>query len=80
MRRLVAAIALAGGLIGGGVGVPLVLTAQPASAAPDVNRVPIPEVEFGPWLEVSPSCFTEAGHPGFLYLDQKNGSLHCFER
>jgi hypothetical protein len=33
MRRLVAAVAVSGALIGGGVGVPLVLTAQPAAAA-----------------------------------------------
>jgi hypothetical protein len=33
MKRLVALTALVGGLIAGGVGVPLVLTAQPAAAA-----------------------------------------------
>jgi len=32
MKRWIAAVALSGGLIGGGVGVPLALTAQPAFA------------------------------------------------
>jgi hypothetical protein len=69
MKRLIAAIALAGGLIGGGVGVPLVLTAQPASALPGPNS---------PWTLNKRLCVTQSGHLGVSGTNTNTGNTMCF--
>jgi hypothetical protein len=69
MKRWIAAVAVSGALMGGGVAVPVVLTAQPASAAPDHH---------GPFIGPFGVCTTKSGKPGGIFLNTSSDRGHCF--
>jgi hypothetical protein len=71
MKRLIAAVTLTGGLIGGGVSIPLTIIAQPAYAAPSG----------GPWVIAKAFECHILYNPaitGTLYTNTISGTSVCF--
>jgi hypothetical protein len=70
MKRRIAAFAVSGALLGGGVAVPLILMAEPASAA----------APGGPWVvDKGLECgIANSPQAGTLYVNTINGRTLCF--
>jgi hypothetical protein len=70
MKRLFVTVAVSGALLGGGVAIPLTLTAQPAYAA----------APGGPWViaKAFECANLNSGKTGTLYVNTVNGRGLCF--